>query len=146
MSRWSVGSSNISTFGAGYHHLGQHAAHLLTSGKDLHLLYSVLAGKQHTAQETADIVVTSFLRRILGQPLYDSIVIVKLSAVVLGKIRLGGGKTPLIATLVGSISPDRILKRTVLARSFGPTRATLSSLPRMKGNIVQNLFAVNGLA
>ena len=73
--------------GPGYHHLGQHAAHLLASGKDLHLFHSVLAGEQHTTQETADIGYV-LLRGILGQPLYDGVVVVKLGAVVLGEIGL----------------------------------------------------------
>ena len=73
--------------GTGYHHLGQHTAHLLASGKDLHLFHAVLTGEQHTSQETADIGHV-LLRRILGQPLYDGVVVVKLGAVVLGEICL----------------------------------------------------------
>ena len=41
--------------GSADHHLGQKATHLLSSGKHLYLFHAILAGKEHTAQEAADI-------------------------------------------------------------------------------------------
>ena len=73
--------------GAGNHHFRQHAAHFLASGKDAHLLHAVLTGKQHSSQETTDIRHV-FFRRILGQPVYNRVIVGKLGAVVLGEIRL----------------------------------------------------------
>ena len=35
---------------AGDHHLGEHAAHLLTTGENFYLFYAVFTGKQHSSE------------------------------------------------------------------------------------------------
>ena len=55
MSRWSVGSSKIRTLDPSIIMREKQNTHFLTTGKDTHFLYAVISGKEHSAEEAADI-------------------------------------------------------------------------------------------
>ena len=82
--------------GAGDHHFREHTAHALASGEDLELFDAVLAGEQHAAEEAADVGGVLDLG-ILGQPVRDAEIAVKLPRVVFREIRLRRRQAPLVA-------------------------------------------------
>ena len=129
----------------GNHQLGEHAAHLLASGKHLHLLHAVLTGKEHPPQKSPHIG-HIFFRGILGQPLHDGIVIVKLRGVVLGEIGLGGGKPPLVAAGIRLHLPGQNLEKHGLGPLIRPHQGHFVLTAQDEGDIVQNPLPVNGLA
>ena len=122
---------------------GEHAAHLLTTGENLYLLYAVFTGKQHSSEESADICDILF-RGVLGQPVYDRIIIIELCAVILREVRLSRCETPFVASgirlhltgedleecglrkLVRSYKGNLVLSSTgkeILSRTFTPSMA-----------------------
>ena len=82
---------------AEHHHAGKHAAYLFSAGKDVDRLVYVLAGKQHLSQKTAEVGFGGILG-ILLKPFDDGVVVAaKIGRIVLWKIGLAGGNTPLKA-------------------------------------------------
>ena len=89
-----VKNENVCT---GNHHLGEQAAHFLSSGKDSDTFHAVLTGKKHSSEESADIRYVLDLG-ILGQPVCDSQVAVEFCGVVLREVSLCGGYAPFVVT------------------------------------------------
>ena len=81
MVSWLIQKKYICT---GDHQLAEHAADFLTTGQNADFLYTVLAGEQHTSQESADISRILDLG-ILSQPVNDGIIIIEFLGIVLGK-------------------------------------------------------------
>ena len=128
----------------GDHHLRQHAADSLASGQYLNLLDAVLTAEEHSSQKAADIRHVLF-RRILGQPVYNGIVIVKFRAVVLGEIRLGRRKAPLIASGIRLHFTGQDLEQGCFGHLVGSYQSNLVLSSKGKGNIIQNLYSIDGL-
>src|SRR5699024_8625488 len=84
---------------AGDHHFGEKTADFFSTGENPDFFYAVLAGKQHTSQETADIGGVLDLG-ILSEPVGDRQVIVKFLRIVLGEICLGSCDAPFVITLI----------------------------------------------
>ena len=136
-----VQNQHVST---GNHQLRQHTADLLASGQNLDLLYAILSCEEHTAQEATH--VSSILDLgILGQPVNDGVVVVELLGVVLGKIGLAGGDTPFISTLVRLHFARQNLKEGCFGKLVAAYKGYLVVMAQNKGNIIQNLHAVDGL-
>ena len=129
---------------AGDHHLGEHAAHLLTTGENLYLLYAVFTGKQHSSEESADICDILF-RGVLGQPVYDRIIIVELCAVILREVRLSRCETPFVASGIRLHLTGEDLEECGLRKLVRSYKGNLVLSSQGKGNIVENLYAVDGL-
>ena len=89
-----VKNENVCT---GNHHLGEQAAHFLSSGKDSDTFHAVLTGKKHSSEESANICDILFFG-ILGQPVCDSQVAVEFCGVVLREVSLCGGYAPFVVT------------------------------------------------
>ena len=121
---------------AGDHHLGEHAAHLLTTGENLYLLYAIFTGKQHSSEESADICDILF-RGVLGQPVYDRIIIVELC--------LSRCETPFVASGIRLHLAGENLEECGLRKLVRAYKGNLVLSSQGKGDIVENLYTVDGL-
>ena len=129
---------------AGDHHLGEHTAHFLTTGENFYLLHTVFTGKQHSSEESADISNILF-RGILGQPVYDRIIVVELGAVVLREVRLSRCETPFVASGIRLHLAGEDLEECGLRKLIRAYKGNLVLSSQGKGDIVENLYTVDGL-
>ena len=82
------------------HHPGQHTAHLLTAGEDLHRLVYLVPGEEHPAQEAPEVLLLG-IGGELAQPLDQVVVVVlEVGGVILGEVGESGGLSPLHSALV----------------------------------------------
>ena len=129
---------------AGDHHLGEHAAHFLTTGENLYLLHAVFTGKQHSSEESADICDILF-RGVLGQPVYDRIIIVELCGVILREVGLSRCETPFVASGIRLHLTGENLEECGLCKLVRAYKGNLVFSSQGKGDIVENLYTVDGL-
>ena len=75
---------------AGEHHLRDHAAHLLAAGEDLDLLVHIVTGKEHPAEERAQVALALICGE-LAHPVDEVVVAVfKIAVVILREVGLRG--------------------------------------------------------
>ena len=130
--------------GTADHHLGQQAAHLLTTGENTNLLHTVFTGEQHTSQETT--YISGILHgRVTGQPVGDGHIVVELCGIVLRKVGLGSGNTPLVGSLVRLHFPGQDLEQSSLRQLAATYESHLVFTAQSEGNVIQHLFTVDGL-
>ena len=130
--------------GSADHHLGQLAADFLASGEDVDMFDAILAGKEHTAKESAD--VSHILDgREAGQPLCDRQVRVELTSVVLAEIRLAGRDAPLVGAFIGLHVAHEDLEQSCLGQLLASDESNLVVVAHDEGDIVQDLHSVDGL-
>ena len=85
------------------------------------------------------------ISEILGQPVHDGIVVVELLRVVLREIGLAGGDAPFIGSLVRLHLSGQNLEQGGLCKLVAAYESNLVVVAQDEGNIVQNLYAVDGL-
>ena len=129
---------------AGDHHLGEHTAHFLTTGENFYLLHTVFTGKQHSSEESADISNILF-RGILGQPVYDRIIVVELGAVVLREVRLSRCETPFVASGIRLHLACKDLEECCLRDLVRAYKCNFIFSSECKGDVVENLYTVDRL-
>ena len=76
------------------HHLRKHAAHLFATGKDVRRFQRFFAGKEHTAEESADERFVLFLA-VLAQPIHEGEVRLEVGVVILREVVVADGVAPL---------------------------------------------------
>ena len=130
--------------GAADHHLGELAADLFASGEDVDVLDAVLAGKEHAAQEAAD-VGDVLDGGEAGQPLGDGQAGVELAGVVLAEVGLAGRDAPLVGPFIRFHVAHEDLKEGGLGQLLAADEGDLVLVPHDEGDIVEDLDTVDGL-
>ena len=119
---------------------------LLASGQHLDRLIYIVAGKEHSAQETSHKRLCR-LFRILAEPLNQiEITTVEESVVVQREVRLARRRAPFISTFVRfHLSGDNLKESRVRQFVFSDESDFIIFI-YPEGNIIENLHAVDGLA
>ena len=95
------GSVQQQHVGVEQHHPGKHTAHLFAAGQHLYRLVDIVAGEQHSPQESPEEGLGLVCGGILPDPVQDGVVIiVEISGIVHREVRSRGRNAPLERTLV----------------------------------------------
>ena len=138
---WLIHDQNV---GCEDHHLGQHNTDTLTTGKDIHFLDAVLAREKHTAEETTYIS-WILLRREWHQPVYDRVITGKQLCIVLREVREACGHAPLVRPFIRFHFSGKDLEQGSSGDRIASHESNFIFAADDKGNIIQNLYSVNGL-
>ncbi len=126
------------------HHPGEKTADLFPSGEHPHLFHPVLTGKEHPAQKAPYIGHILDLR-VLGEPLGDVEVVVKLLRIVLGEVSPGGGDAPLVVALIRFHLSHEDLEEGGDGQFVGSHKGHLVVVAQGEGEVIQHLDTVDGL-
>ena len=126
------------------HHAGEENTHFLTTGKDTHFLYTVISGKEHSAEEAADIGGVLDLGE-LCQPFHDREIGVEDRGIIFREVGLGGGNAPFVASGIRFHFSCEDLKERTLCKLVSADKRNLVFASEDKGNIVEDFYAVDGL-
>ena len=130
--------------GTGDHHFGKKAAYFLTTRKNTDTFYTVFSWEKHTSKEASYIGSVLDLR-ILGQPVRDGQIIVKLLGIILREVCLGSGNTPFIITGIRLHLSGKDLEEGGDGKLIGTYKSHFVIAPKSKGDVVKDLYTVNGL-
>ena len=140
MVSWLIQKKYICT---GDHQLAEHAADFLTTGQNADFLYTVLAGEQHTSQESADISRILDLG-ILSQPVNDGIIIIEFLGIVLREIGLRSSNTPFVSSFIRFQFTCKDTEQRSLRKFIATYKCNFVVMAKDKGYIVQNLYTIDG--
>ena len=132
--------------GTKQHHSRKHAANLLTTGKNLYRLVHIIAGEEHSSQESTQIGFGDILG-ILRQPLKNvELAAIKVFRVILREVGTGGADTPLDRTFVRLDLLCQNLHHGSLCNLVFSDECDLVALCNGEGDVVEYLYPVDCLA
>ena len=133
MSRWSVGSSSISTLEPSII-MREKSTRTFSPPESTRIFFhTVLSGKEHAPEETADIGGVLDLRELWSASSTMVSSVSKIAGVIFREVGLGGGNAPFVTSVVRfHFSGEDLKELRSLPARFRPTNATLSSRSKVK--------------